>query len=155
MSRSLYKPCISEDLQLLNLSEKQKAFYRVEDQKGRRIYRLASCSGASYLTEEHIHFRILLYMGKQWKPMYIIKKMVGFRLGEFKRTKKTGPRIHFLNRTERKRRKLRERLKLEAKQRKNRKKSDVVAAARKKAQAKKKSTKAVKAVKATWAKTRR
>jgi ribosomal protein S19 len=122
MSRSLYKPNIPVDLNMLNLSKNEQAFYRATDKPGRKIVRLATASGSTILTLYHLKIRILLHNGRRYIPLLIVNKMVGHRLGEFRRTKQTGLKIHHDNKTEKKRQKKISRLKLEAQQRKNRKK---------------------------------
>lgn len=129
--RSQYKPCIPSVrvFDHINVNAKIKAYYRVDDlkyQEGRVPYRLKLFSKSSFLTMTSFEYRALVHYGKGFiGGTFISKEQVGHRIGEFIRTKRMG-NVHKDNKVQKKLRKRRAQLRLEAQRRKRRKKKKVV-----------------------------
>lgn len=61
--------------------------------------------GSSIITQKFLGFRVLLHLGYKFKSFIIKKKMIGFRFGEFLRTKKGGRQIHLVKNKKEKKKK--------------------------------------------------
>jgi len=136
MTRSLYKPYIPQDLRLIDLTKERQAYYRVDDKRDRTdVWRFGLKCGATVIRPEFMKFRIAIHGGDAYGKLIVFKeKMIGFRFGEFRRTKSFGVKnIHEDNRLSKKLQKKRQRLILEAQKRKTRKSKKTVLKEKKRA----------------------
>ncbi len=49
---------------------------------------------SSIITKSFVGIRVLMHLGKEYKTFKVSEKMLGFRFGEFLKTKKEGKDIH-------------------------------------------------------------